>query len=75
MTPLEQQRTAANGAVASVSYRERRRRRRPDLGEWLFGIVLGGALAVSALLVLALGMGAVWLIVVVVQDLARRLAG
>lgn len=49
------------------------RRRPPDLFERLFGAALVGAFLVSALLIIALGAGAVWLIVVVVQDLARRL--
>lgn len=49
------------------------RRRPPDLFERLFGTVLVGAFLVSALLVVAIGAGAIWLIVVLVQDVARRL--
>ncbi|HEY1294708.1 MAG TPA: hypothetical protein VGJ60_16645 [Chloroflexota bacterium] len=71
---IEQQHTRTNGATFNVSYRQRRRRR-PDLGEWIFGVMLGGAFALSLLLGLALGLTLLWLIVVIVQDLGRRLGG
>ena len=62
-------------AVAPNGTRYVRKRRRPDAFERVFAAVLTGALLVSMLLVVALGAGAVWLVVVVVQDLARRLGG
>jgi hypothetical protein len=74
MTTSSERRPQANGVIAYASYRQRRRRR-PDLGEWIFGLMLGGAFALSVLLGLALGATLLWLIVVVVQDLGRRLAG
>ena len=51
----------------------RRRRRRADPFEWFLGLVLGGALVCSVLLVLAISVGCIWLIVVLLEDIARRL--
>ena len=69
MNTLYEHSVAPNGAKYV------RRRRPPDAFERVFAAVLTGAMLVCALLVVAVGFGAVWLIVVVVQDLARRLGG
>ena len=61
-----------NGYLAPIVTRTKRRP--PDIMERLLAFILGGAMVVSILLVLALGIGLVWLIVVVVQDLGRRLS-
>lgn len=61
--------------VTTNGTRSFHRRRPPDAFERVFAAVLTGALLVSALLVIAAGFGAVWLIVVIVQDLVRRLGG
>ena len=67
MPMLEQHTVTSNGQ------RYVHRRRPPDLFERLFAAALVGAFLLSMLLVVALGAGAVWLVVVIVQDLARRL--
>lgn len=50
-------------------------RRRADPKDWLLGLVFGGALAISVLLAITFALGLAWVIVVIVQDLGRRLAG
>ena len=49
------------------------RRRRPDVFDRVFGAVLVTAFVAGFLVAAAIGAGALWLIVVVVQDIARRL--
>ena len=73
MTTLDERRPGINGVQPLVSYRARRRR--PDLFEHVLGLLIGGSLVVSLLLLIALTFGSVWLIVVVLQDLMRRLGG
>lgn len=68
--PLTQHHTNGAGLRSTtVSHR----RRSPDAFERMFAAVLTGAFLVSVLLVIAVGLGAVWLIVVLIQDLVRRL--
>ena len=62
-------------SVAPNGTRYVRKRRPPDAFERKFAAVLTGALLVSMLIVVALGAGAVWLVVVIVQDVVRRLGG
>lgn len=66
MTSGLQQRSV-NGALY-------RRRRRFDPIEWLIGLMFGGAVVCSFLLVLAFSLSAIWLIIVLLEDIARRLA-
>ena len=49
------------------------RRRKPDAFERVFAAVLVGAFVASLLVAVAIGAGAVWIVVVVIQDIARRL--
>jgi hypothetical protein len=49
------------------------RRRVPDLTDRLVALIMAGGLVVSLLLAVALTLGLVWLITVIVADLARRL--
>jgi len=69
MTFDVQQRRAQN----VVSYTDRSRRRAPDITDRLFALILAGGMVASLLLTVALTLGAVWLIAVIVSDLARRL--
>ena len=65
---LHEQRRSRNGVTYAMS-----RRRAPDLTERLVALVLAGGLVASLLLAVALTLGLVWLITVIVADLARRL--
>jgi hypothetical protein len=49
-------------------------RRRAGLGDYVFGLAIGASAALSVLLAVALTLGLAWVIVVIVQDLGRRLA-
>lgn len=66
---LDERRRSVNGWYVPP------RRRSVDWLEVLARVLIGGGFAVSALVVLALGMGCVWLIVWLSQDIARRLVG
>lgn len=72
MTTLQQGALSTNGTPYK---RGLYRRRAPDLLERVLAALLIGSILVSGLLMLAVGAGALWLLVVVVQDLARRLGG
>jgi nucleoside recognition membrane protein YjiH len=67
---LHEQRRSRNGVTYSQAMS---RRRAPDLTERLVALVLAGGLVASLLLAVALTLGLVWLITVIVADLARRL--
>ncbi len=67
---LHEQRRSRNGVTYSQPMS---RRRAPDLTERLAGLVVAGGLVMSLLLAVALTLGLVWLITVIVADLARRL--
>jgi hypothetical protein len=66
-------RVRTNGPTEWTPTSPRMQRRKPDLAERSVVLLLSGALVVSLLLALAVALSAIWLIVVVVQDLARRL--
>ena len=67
---LHEQRRSRNGVTYSQPMS---RRRAPDLTERLAALIIAGGLVVSLLLAVALTLGLVWLITVIVADLARRL--
>ena len=67
---LHEQRRSRNGVTYAMPMS---RRRAPDLTERLAALIIAGGLVVSLLLAVALTLGLVWLICVIVADLARRL--
>jgi hypothetical protein len=67
MTSLLNERRSSNGVSQTF------RRRAPDLTDRVVALILAGGLVVSLLLAVALTLGLVWLITVIVADLARRL--
>jgi hypothetical protein len=69
MTYDVQQRRAQNG----VSYTDRSHKRAPDAFERLLMLIVAGGMVASLLLMVAVTLGAVWMIVIIVSDLARRL--
>jgi hypothetical protein len=64
---LDVQRRSNNGSSQMF------RQRRPDLIDRMVALIMAGGLIVSLLLAVALTLGLVWLITVIVADLARRL--
>jgi hypothetical protein len=64
-----ERRAQQNGAAYSHPFR----RRRPDLIERLLMLIVAGGALASLLLTVAVTLGAIWLIAVIVADLARRL--
>jgi hypothetical protein len=67
--------TNTNGPIEWTPASPRMQRRRPDFFDRAFALILGGAMVTALLLAVAVALGAIWLIVVVVQDLARRVGG
>ena len=67
---LHEHRRSQNGVTY---FQPMARRRAPDLTERLAALIIAGGLVVSLLLAVALTLGLVWLICVIVADLARRL--
>lgn len=68
-TRYDEPRTSSlNGVMFSA-------RRRADSRDYVFGLVIGATAALTLLLLIALTLGLAWAIVVIAQDLGRRLAG
>ena len=60
-------------AQTGVSYTDRSHRRSPDIIERLLGLIVAGGMVAALLLAVALTLGLLWVITVIVADLARRL--